>query len=609
MTGSGTFPLVRRFRGTFAFATSTLDAVHATPDARVGEAVIARLRPLMHVTESIWLDDRGHVDVVLHGLTSFGPRSRMHAMTQALVKEPLAGIPTGKHLDVGSSWTPLTGVPSLDAPRIVEVVHQADQALRYRDLSLRPARKQGRTRTRQRFMTPMLILLSFLLVFVLPLAVMHETIERGTDVSTVIYAVIVAALVLMAIMQTAEGVAAVRSRQDPPAAAAPPPPATAIIAAYLPNEAATIVETIQSFLAQNYEGGLQVILAYNTPVDLPVEHELRALAVARPELALLKVAHSTSKATNVNAALALVEGDFVGIFDADHHPMPGAFARAWQWLSHGVGIVQGHCVVRNGDESSIARMVAVEFEQIYAVNHPGRARLQGFGIFGGANGYWRTSLLRRVRFQGAYLTEDIDSSLRSVRLGAEIVSDPGLLSRELAPTALGALWRQRMRWAQGWFQVSLRHGHAAVVDRGIGFRQRFGIFLLLGWREAFPWVAALMWPTLAFAVIRDGGLPHLSVVLLVVSLFTVTTGPIQIAFAYRLAAPEIRRHRSWWWAYAAFSVFFYQEWKNLIVRVAHLRQLFRQHEWVVTPRGRVEHASSRSAAPAIVTPRLADRAL
>ena len=41
------------------------------------------------------------------------------------------------------------------------------------------------------------------------------------------------------------------------------------------------------------------------------------------------------------------------------------------------------------------------------------------------------------------LTEDIDSSMRSLRAGFMIVSDPGLVSTELAPITIGALWHQR----------------------------------------------------------------------------------------------------------------------------------------------------------------------
>ena len=166
---------------------------------------------------------------------------------------------------------------------------------------------------------------------------------------------------------------------------------------------------------------------------MPVEDELREMARRDPRILPLKVENSTSKAQNVNAAMSHVTGEFVGMFDADHHPEPGAFRRAWRWLSNGYDVVQGHCVIRNGDASLVARTVAVEFESIYAVSHPGRAAMHGFGVFGGSNGYWRTSLLAETRMHGSMLTEDIDSTLRVLASGAKIASDPALVSYELAP--------------------------------------------------------------------------------------------------------------------------------------------------------------------------------
>jgi cellulose synthase/poly-beta-1,6-N-acetylglucosamine synthase-like glycosyltransferase len=149
-----------------------------------------------------------------------------------------------------------------------------------------------------------------------------------------------------------------------------------------------------------------VILAYNTPEPLPVEGLLHEIAERDPRFLPLRIEGSVSKAQNVNAALTRVTGEFVGIFDADHHPAPGSFLRAWRWLAAGADVVQGHCVVRNGGQSWVSRLVAAEFEAIYAVSHPGRARLHGFGIFGGSNGYWRREALERTRLRSFMLTEE-----------------------------------------------------------------------------------------------------------------------------------------------------------------------------------------------------------
>ena len=96
---------------------------------------------------------------------------------------------------------------------------------------------------------------------------------------------------------------------------------------------------VRSFLRLTYPD-LEIILAYNTPESLPVEDELRRLATGDSRLRLLRVRESTSKADNINVALTLACGEFVGVFDADHHPDPGSFERAWRWVGNGWDAVQ-----------------------------------------------------------------------------------------------------------------------------------------------------------------------------------------------------------------------------------------------------------------------------
>ncbi len=580
----------------FALGRSTPQERHPHPTTTLLKSGLDRLALRLGDGESVYVDRTDHLIVQMATHRPLAARRRMQSLIGGLVRSPLVDEDGPTHVDVGSAWTRLSGEIFTDASRMRDVSDQADQSLRNRDLVLRSGERAKARRKPAKAFIPLLTVLSIALTFVLPLVIMMTTYLAGVDISGFVYLGLVAVLLLMSATQLAEGLSALRKNPLPPPSATPAPPATAIVAAYLPNEAATILETLRSVLSQKYDGGLQVILAYNSPVSLPVEDELRALAAQEPRLELLRVAYSRSKADNVNAALAIVTGELVGIFDADHHPMVGSFERAWRWFADGADVVQGHCVVRNGDESGIARLVAVEFEQIYAVSHPGRQRLHHFGIFGGSNGYWRTQLLRETRLRSQFLTEDIDSSIRAVRMGARIVNDPGLISRELAPVNFRALWKQRMRWAQGWFEVSLRHGHSAISPSGLSLHQRYGLWMLLGWRELFPWIASLMWPTLAFFIWRDNGidLANAPQVFWLTTAFTLTTGPILIAFAYKLGAPEIREHTSWWWQYVFVSVIAYSELKNIIVRVAQIRHILRQDEWVVTPRGHVDRTSTRT---------------
>jgi CheY-like chemotaxis protein/cellulose synthase/poly-beta-1,6-N-acetylglucosamine synthase-like glycosyltransferase len=439
----------------------------------------------------------------------------------------------------------------------------------------------------KRSATVLQILISLVLYLVIPFFVYLLLDKIGADISKIVYYLVVAALFITALVIWIEGFKSLKDIDPPDDPKIKYPKATAIIAAYLPNEAYTILDTVESFLALKYPNELQIILAYNTPQTLPVEKKLQKLAEQNKRLVLLKVEGSESKSQNVNAAIALATGDFVGIFDADHHPMQDAFIRAWRWLSSGFDVVQGHCLVRNYDASWISRMIAIEFESIYAVSHPGRTRLYGFGIFGGSNGYWKTDLLRQIRMHGFMLTEDIDSSMRVTEGGHKIASDPKLVSRELAPGSIKALWNQRMRWAQGWFQVSLEHFMNAVRSKNLTPRQKTGAAYLLAWREIYPWISSQVFPIIAFWIFKFHGVQNLDwlvPVFVLTTLFTASVGPGQALFAYLKADHEIKQHKSWFIWYLLFSSLVYTEFKNVIARVAQIKELMGERSWRVTPR-------------------------
>ena len=488
-------------------------------------------------------------------------------------------------IDLGVGWAPITRKQDpAEAEKhataaAAESVNQRDHQPRQQGIHVRTRRKAVTWFSASRQM-----LLATVGSVLLPFLLLVGLSAIGIDLSGPLYWTLVAALGITALTIWAECSQALEPPRLPDTPEQPAPRATAVIAAYLPNEADTIVETVHAFLDQHYSGGLQIVLAYNTPVPLDVEDDLARLAREHADLTVLKVPDSTSKAQNVNAALRVAEGEFVGIFDADHHPAQGSFDRAWRWIADGVDVVQGHCVIRNGEDSALAKLIAVEFEQIYAVSHPGRTALYGFGIFGGSNGYWRASALEQIRLRGSFLTEDIEASMRVLDADGRIVNDPGLVSHELAPETPAALWKQRMRWAQGWFQVSLRHLRPILRKPSLSLRQKVGVAYLLGWREVYPWVAMSVWPLFGFLAWRDGGFDLGSPMFLLLTLFTTVSGPLQTLAAWRLATPELRRH-PWWFVGAGLAnLLFYTEAKNLVNRIAHLKQLRGEHQWVVTPR-------------------------
>ena len=265
-----------------------------------------------------------------------------------------------------------------------------------------------------------------------------------------------------------------------------------VTVAYLPNEKDIILDRIQYAVDEIVypRDRIRINIVYNTPVPIePLETEMHNLAASHPHLRVIKVPGSTSKADNLNYFFTINTGsDVIAVFDCDHYPHPcGPRWAAERFMSdQSIDIVQGRCVIFNSKSSLLSAMIAVEFDKIYAVSHPGRAATWGFGLFTGSNGYWRTTLLRDLRMRGKMLTEDIDSSLRAVSRGAHTVHDMNVVSYELAPTRLKSFWNQRLRWAQGWAQASVEHAILIVNKPRHGARnlvQRFGLISLLIVRE------------------------------------------------------------------------------------------------------------------------------
>jgi cellulose synthase/poly-beta-1,6-N-acetylglucosamine synthase-like glycosyltransferase len=330
---------------------------------------------------------------------------------------------------------------------------------------------------------------------------------------------------------------------------------------------------------------LQIILAYNTPDDLPVEAAMRSFQTINASFTALRVPGSRSKAENIIAALPLCRGEMIALLDADHHPLPDAFPRAYRWLQRGYDVVQGRCVVRNQRASLLSRIVAVEFEQIYAVAHAGRSLATDSAIFGGTNGYWRTEVLRRIAMDPHMLTEDIDASTRAMLAGHRLVHDRSIISTELATTTLRTWWHQRLRWAQGWLQVTLRHQLPLLRTSRLPVRTKLNWTYLLAWRELFPFLSLQIFALLAGSAVLRHPIPWLGNPYFAgTALLTVVTGPAISVATYRVALWRTKRDLRWWFVVYAILHWPYTILKNTVAMVAMIRQAVGERTWVVTRR-------------------------
>ena len=126
-----------------------------------------------------------------------------------------------------------------------------------------------------------------------------------------------------------------------------------VTVAYLPNEKDIILDRMQYLVDEILypRHKIRINVVYNTPVAIePLETEMRDMEESYPQLRVIKVPGSKSKADNLNYFLSLDTGsDVIAVFDCDHYPHPcGPRWAAERFCSDkSIDIVQGRCVIFN----------------------------------------------------------------------------------------------------------------------------------------------------------------------------------------------------------------------------------------------------------------------
>jgi hypothetical protein len=161
--------------------------------------------------------------------------------------------------------------------------------------------------------------------------------------------------------------------------------------------------------------------------------------------------------------------------------------------------------------------------------------------------------------------------------------DPQLISFDLSATTPFQIWNQRIRLAQGWFQVSMRHCFPLLFSPSLGVRQKLGIFLHLNVREIFPWFSSQVFTLVFYWLVSDRNRDLIRPLLLAYMTYLLVAGPLNALAAYCLCHKTMRNPR-WFVQYALFNTFFFVAAKGLFARMAHIKQAIGENIWRVTPR-------------------------
>lgn len=219
------------------------------------------------------------------------------------------------------------------------------------------------------------------------------------------------------------------------------------------NEALVAEGMVETILRLEYDRDLLQLVIIDdgstdaTPqiLDELARRDSRLGVIHRPQGA------GGGKSGALNAALEIATGEIIVIFDADHRPRSDVLRRLVRHFADpSVGAVQGRCIVRNSEESSLAKTIAVDYYCGYLVNEYGRQSLFNLPAYGGANCAVRGSLLRELGGWNEHsVTEDTDLTLRVVLLGYQVRFDVTAIDTEESVQTFQRFWRQRYRWARG----------------------------------------------------------------------------------------------------------------------------------------------------------------
>jgi 1,2-diacylglycerol 3-beta-glucosyltransferase len=222
------------------------------------------------------------------------------------------------------------------------------------------------------------------------------------------------------------------------------------------NEAPVIATTVSALTSQDYGGAeprFDVLVVDDGSVD-GTGDLARAVVPAGGLVRVLRREPGNglrTKAAALTFAHAEVRGEVIGVVDADARVAPDFVSRvmsAWaaepdaaaiqaQRRSHNV---EHGWLAAAQDEEGLMDMAS----QCGRHATDGTAELRGNGMF-----VRRAALDAVGGWNPGALTEDLELSTRLVAAGERIALAPLAEVGEEAVVTLGALWRQRLRWAEG----------------------------------------------------------------------------------------------------------------------------------------------------------------
>jgi len=255
------------------------------------------------------------------------------------------------------------------------------------------------------------------------------------------------------------------------------------------NEAPVIATTLAGLVSQDYadESGprFDVLLVDDGSTDDTGALASRAAAEHPDRLRVVRREPGDGprmKAAALSHAHPQARGEVIGVVDADASVAPDFVSRvmeAWR-ADPGAVAIQAQRRAHNRDEGWFA---AAQDEELLMdmASQCGRRATDGTAELRGNGMFVRRNALERVGgWNPAALTEDLELSTRLVAAGERIALASAAEVGEEAVTTLPALWRQRLRWAEGSIRRLIELGPGLLRAEGVPLSRKLDFLAFTG---------------------------------------------------------------------------------------------------------------------------------
>lgn len=265
-----------------------------------------------------------------------------------------------------------------------------------------------------------------------------------------------------------------QARRRRPAAEDFAPGVTVIVPAY--NEEVGIADALDSFLLQNYDGPLEIMVVDDGSSDNTIEEALgvrQVRVLSKP---------NGGKASALNAGINAASHDFCVLVDGDTVFEPTTVADLVRpFADSDVGAVAGYPKVGNWATNLLTKVQNVEYIVGCTLLRQAQEGINAISCMPGAVAAFRKSALDEVGgVPEETMAEDTDLTVALGSAGWRLAYVPQAVALTEAPIDLLTFWKQRIRWTYGVFQVMWRHRFASAESTdGNGYRRKVLAITLL----------------------------------------------------------------------------------------------------------------------------------